>query len=78
MLASLACVDFVVRFDEDTPERLVRSVDPRVLVKGEDWREKGVVGREWVESRGGRVVLARLVPGRSTSGLLARIRGAAR
>ncbi len=74
MLASLSCVDFVVGFGEETPERLVRSVDPHVLVKGEDWRTKGVVGRAWVESRGGRVVLARLVPGKSTTGLLERIR----
>ena len=74
MLASLSCVDFVVGFGEDTPERLVRAVDPHVLVKGEDWRTKGVVGRKWVESRGGRVVLARLVAGKSTTGLLERIR----
>lgn len=73
-LAGLACVDFVVGFREDTPARLVRAVDPDVLVKGEDWRAKGVVGREWVESRGGRVVLARMTPGRSTTGLLDRIR----
>ncbi|MCK6481502.1 MAG: bifunctional heptose 7-phosphate kinase/heptose 1-phosphate adenyltransferase [Planctomycetes bacterium] len=77
-LAGLSCVDFVVGFGQDTPERLVRAVDPAVLVKGEDWRTKGVVGREWVERRGGRVVLARLVPGRSTTALLERIRGAAR
>ncbi len=75
-LASLSCVDFVVGFGEGTPERLVRAVDPHVLVKGEDWRRKGVVGREWVESRGGRVVLAPLVRGRSTSSLLERIRSA--
>jgi D-beta-D-heptose 7-phosphate kinase/D-beta-D-heptose 1-phosphate adenosyltransferase len=78
VLASLACVDFVVEFRESTPERLVRAVDPQVLVKGEDWRTKGVVGRRWVESRGGRVVLAPLVPGRSTTSILKRIRGAAR
>jgi D-beta-D-heptose 7-phosphate kinase/D-beta-D-heptose 1-phosphate adenosyltransferase len=76
-LAALSCVDFVVGFGEDTPARLVRSVDPHVLVKGEDWRTRGVVGRDWVESRGGRVVLARLVPGRSTSALLERIRALA-
>jgi D-beta-D-heptose 7-phosphate kinase/D-beta-D-heptose 1-phosphate adenosyltransferase len=72
-LAALSCVDYVVGFGEDTPERLVREVDPHVLVKGEDWREKGVVGREWVESRGGRVVLAPLVPGRSTTAILAKV-----
>ncbi len=74
ILAALRCVDFVVGFREDTPERLVRAVDPDVLVKGEDWREKGVVGREWVEGRGGRVVLAPLVPGRSTTALAAALR----
>jgi D-beta-D-heptose 7-phosphate kinase/D-beta-D-heptose 1-phosphate adenosyltransferase len=74
VLASLSCVDFVVEFREDTPERLVRAVDPRVLVKGEDWRTKGVVGRARVESRGGRVVLAPLVPGRSTTDLIRRAR----
>jgi len=74
-LAALGCVDFVVGFGEDTPERLVRSVAPDVLVKGEDWRAKGVVGRGSVEARGGRVVLVPLVPGRSTTAILRRIRG---
>jgi len=45
-----------------------------VLVKGEDWKDKGVVGREFVESRGGRVVLLPLVDGLSTSSLIERIR----
>ncbi|MHC4821586.1 MAG: D-glycero-beta-D-manno-heptose 1-phosphate adenylyltransferase [Planctomycetota bacterium] len=76
MLAALDCVDFVVGFGQDTPARLVPAVDPDVLVKGEDWREKGVVGREWVEAHGGRVVLAPLVPGRSTTSILDRIRDA--
>jgi bifunctional ADP-heptose synthase (sugar kinase/adenylyltransferase) len=44
-----------------------------VLVKGEDWKTKGVVGREFVESRGGRVVLAPVVPGHATSSILNRI-----
>ena len=48
---------------------------PDVLVKGEDWRDKGVVGREFVESHGGRVVLAPLVKGLSTTGIVDRIRG---
>jgi D-beta-D-heptose 7-phosphate kinase/D-beta-D-heptose 1-phosphate adenosyltransferase len=75
VLASLASVDFVTVFDEDTPFELIRAVQPDVLVKGEDWAEKGVVGREIVEARGGRVVLAPLVPGKSTTSLLGRIRG---
>jgi D-beta-D-heptose 7-phosphate kinase/D-beta-D-heptose 1-phosphate adenosyltransferase len=45
-----------------------------VLVKGQDWRDKGVVGREWVEKHGGKVFLAPLMPGRSTSLLAERIR----
>jgi D-beta-D-heptose 7-phosphate kinase/D-beta-D-heptose 1-phosphate adenosyltransferase len=75
VLASLAAVDYVVVFDEDTPFETIRAVQPDVLVKGEDWRDKGVVGREIVEARGGRVVLAPLVPGRSTSAVIEKIRG---
>jgi D-beta-D-heptose 7-phosphate kinase / D-beta-D-heptose 1-phosphate adenosyltransferase len=74
VLAALEMVDGVCSFGEDTPARMVERVTPRVLVKGEDWREKGVVGREWVEAHGGEVVLAPLVPGRSTTGMLDRIR----
>jgi len=74
VLAALEAVDYLVFFDEPTPERLVKAVRPDVLVKGEDWRTKGVVGREFVVSRGGRVVLAPLVKGLSTTRLLERIR----
>src|SRR5439155_14449523 len=74
VLASLASVDYVVIFDDDTPLKLIEAIVPDVLVKGSDWAEKGVVGREFVESRGGRVVLAPLVEGRSTSALIERIR----
>ncbi len=75
VLAALEMVDAVCSFGEDTPEEIVRRVTPQVLVKGEDWRERGVVGREWVERHGGEVVLAPLVPGRSTTGILERARG---
>ena len=67
VLAALEMVDAVVDFPEDTPANIVERVTPDVLVKGEDWREKGVVGREWVEKHGGRVVLAPLLEGRSTT-----------
>jgi D-beta-D-heptose 7-phosphate kinase/D-beta-D-heptose 1-phosphate adenosyltransferase len=74
VLAALEPVDAVVAFGEDTPKDLVERVSPNVLVKGEDWADKGVVGREWVERHGGKVVLAPLIPGRSTSAILGKAR----
>ena len=76
VLAALEMVDAVVPFGEDTPKAIIERVTPDVLVKGEDWADKGVVGREWVEAHGGEVFLAPLVPGRSTTGILERVRGA--
>ncbi len=76
VLAALEDVDYVVSFSEDTPERLIREITPDVLVKGEDWKDKGVVGRDWVESHGGRVVLLPLYPGRSTTAALERLKAA--
>ena len=76
VLAALEAVDYIVLFDDETPASLVEAVRPDVLVKGEDWRRKGVVGRKTVEHYGGRVVLAPLVEGISTSELIARIRRA--
>jgi D-beta-D-heptose 7-phosphate kinase/D-beta-D-heptose 1-phosphate adenosyltransferase len=75
VLAALDDVTYVAVFEEDTPAKIIRRVRPDVLVKGEDWREKGVVGREFVESRGGRVVLAPLVKDRSTTDVIRKIRG---
>ncbi len=72
VLAALGCVDYVVIFDEDEPAALIEALTPDVLVKGEDWAHH-VSGRDWVEAHGGRVVLAPLTPGRSTSGLVARL-----
>ncbi|NOT30868.1 MAG: D-glycero-beta-D-manno-heptose-7-phosphate kinase [Planctomycetes bacterium] len=74
VLAALEMVDAVVAFAEDTPLEIVQSVTPDVLVKGQDWAEKGVVGREWVERHGGKVVLAKMLPGRSTSAIVERMR----
>ncbi len=74
LLLALSCVDRVVVFDGDTPERLIRSIEPDVLVKGEDWAEEDIVGAEFVKARGGRVVRVPLLEGVSTSLLIARIR----
>jgi D-beta-D-heptose 7-phosphate kinase/D-beta-D-heptose 1-phosphate adenosyltransferase len=73
VLAALAAVDYVVPFDDDTPKALVEAVTPHVLAKGEDWRDKGVVGREWVEGHGGQVVLVPLMAGRSTTNVVDKI-----
>jgi D-beta-D-heptose 7-phosphate kinase/D-beta-D-heptose 1-phosphate adenosyltransferase len=75
VLAALEMVDAVCAFGEDTPAEIVQRVTPDVLVKGEDWAEKGVVGREWVEKHGGVVHLAPLVPGKSTTATLERAGG---
>ncbi len=77
VLAALEAVDYVVPFDEDTPLELIQEITPHVLVKGEDWRERGVVGREWVESHKGQVVLVPLLEGCSTSAIVQRVRDGA-
>ncbi len=74
VVEALASVDMVVVFGEDTPEALIREVRPAVLVKGGDWTPERIVGREFVESIGGRVVSVRLREGSSTSRLIERIR----
>lgn len=74
ILAALACVDAVVIFDEETPHAVISAMQPDVLVKGADWGEHAIVGRDLVEARGGRVVRVELSPGYSTSSILAKIR----
>lgn len=76
ILCALAAVDAVVFFGEDTPLGLIEAVDPDVLAKGGDWALEAIVGREFVEGRGGRVVTIPIVTGRSTSNLLCRMGGA--
>lgn len=72
VLAALECIDYVVLFDEDEPADLISALLPDVLVKGEDWAHY-VSGREAVEAAGGRVVLAKMVEGRSTTGTIEKI-----
>jgi D-beta-D-heptose 7-phosphate kinase/D-beta-D-heptose 1-phosphate adenosyltransferase len=74
LVRALACVDLVVLFDDDTPQRLVEAVKPDVLVKGADYAPADIVGREFVESRGGRVATIPLREGLSTSEIVKRIR----
>jgi D-beta-D-heptose 7-phosphate kinase / D-beta-D-heptose 1-phosphate adenosyltransferase len=72
VLAALEAVDLVVVFEEDTPLELIKRVRPAVLVKGADYRREDVVGREVVEATGGDVILVDLVPGHSTTAIVAR------
>ncbi|HTY49501.1 MAG TPA: D-glycero-beta-D-manno-heptose 1-phosphate adenylyltransferase [Steroidobacteraceae bacterium] len=74
LLAALACVDAVTIFDEDTPLQALQAVKPHVLVKGADYRVDQVVGRDFVEAHGGRVVLVPLMPQKSTTALVERIK----
>jgi len=74
LLAGFAAVDCVVLFDEDTPLELIRALDPDVLVKGADYSRDQIVGADFVEARGGRVVRVDLVPDQSTTRLVERLR----
>ncbi len=74
LVAALGCVDYVTVFDQRTPQRLVERLHPQVLIKGADWASGAIVGREVVERGGGKVLRIPLVQGRSTSGLIERIR----
>ena len=73
-LLALEAVDRVVLYDEATPLETIRTLLPDVLVKGADWAADQVVGRAEVEAAGGRLVRVALVPGRSTSAIVDRIR----
>ncbi len=73
VLGSLRAVDYVVIFDEDEPRDLISQILPDVLVKGKDWAHY-VSGRDIVEAHGGRVVLADMVEGRSTTATIERMR----
>lgn len=75
VLASLVDVDLVVIFGEDTPQTLIEAVRPDVLIKGSDYTIDQVVGADFVQANGGRVVLVDLVPGFSTTATVAKLTG---
>ena len=74
IVAALACVDFVTVFDEETPQRIVDDLLPDVLVKGGDWPVDQIVGRQTVESHGGKVISIAFESGFSTSDIIERIK----
>ena len=76
LLAALSCVDWVVPFDEDTPERLICALQPDVLVKGGDYRPEQIAGAQCVWARGGQVEVLSFWDGFSTTDIVKRIKGA--
>lgn len=74
VLAALAAVDAVVVFDEDDPHAIISAIQPDVLVKGADWAEDRIVGRDVVEARGGKVIRIAFAPGYSTTGMIEKMR----
>lgn len=74
VLVALSCVDYVTVFDEPTPRRLIELVRPDVYVKGGDYADRGIPEEPLVTALGGRVEILDLVPGRSTTALLDRVR----
>ena len=73
MLEELESIDYLIRFDDDTPLPLIEAIKPDVLVKGADYSKEQVVGWNVVESNGGRVALAPLIDGRSISAVIQQI-----
>ena len=76
VLAALSCIDAISIFNEETPAALIRAVKPHILVKGADWPLKSIAGRSEIMSWGGKVKRIRLLPGRSTSGILRKAKSA--
>ncbi len=74
VLAALETVDYITIFDEPDPLNLIEKIKPDILVKGQDWEKKGVIGREFVESYGGKVILAKLVEGKSSTVIIDKLK----
>ena len=75
ILSALYFVDYITIFDSATPEKLIRSIKPDILVKGGDWKGKPIAGGEFVRGLGGRVVTIPFVKGYSTTTLIDRMAG---
>jgi D-beta-D-heptose 7-phosphate kinase/D-beta-D-heptose 1-phosphate adenosyltransferase len=73
VLEELQSIDYLITFDADTPRELIEAIRPDVLVKGADYSVQQVVGHDFVESYGGKIALAPLIDGKSTSSLIQKI-----
>lgn len=74
VLAALGCVDYVVSFDEDTPQRLISHVLPNILVKGGDYKVEEIAGHKEVQANGGKVIIIPFVDGCSTTNIVKKIK----
>lgn len=74
LLAALRVVDYVTVFSEETPAEILSELQPDILVKGGDWGENEIVGRDILEARGGKVIRVSPVPGKSTTDMIEKIR----
>ena len=74
VLAALACIDYVTIFDEETPLALIETLRPDVLIKGGDWAEENIVGRDSVRSWGGCVIVIPEIEGASTTNIIEKIK----
>ena len=73
LLSSLECVDYLVLFKERTPLEVIKKLRPDILIKGADWNKSKIVGSDFVESYGGKVLTVKLVKGLSTTNLIKKI-----
>ncbi|MDQ1277726.1 MAG: D-beta-D-heptose 7-phosphate kinase / D-beta-D-heptose 1-phosphate adenosyltransferase [Thermodesulfobacteriota bacterium] len=74
IMAALESIDYVILFDDPTPQGLIEYLQPDILVKGGDWAEEAIAGADFVKAAGGRVVTIPLTEGRSTTNIVEKIR----
>ncbi|HEY5497390.1 MAG TPA: D-glycero-beta-D-manno-heptose 1-phosphate adenylyltransferase, partial [Syntrophales bacterium] len=74
IMAALESIDYVILFDDPTPQQLIEYLQPDILVKGGDWAEAAIAGADFVKASGGRVITIPLTEGRSTTNIVEKIR----
>ncbi len=73
LISGFSCVDYCIIFDQDTPQQLIRTLKPDIIVKGADYKKHQIVGADIVKKYGGKVVRIKIVRGRSTTSLIKKI-----
>ncbi|MBF0385233.1 MAG: D-glycero-beta-D-manno-heptose 1-phosphate adenylyltransferase [Candidatus Omnitrophica bacterium] len=75
VLAALESVDYVIIFEEDTPLNLIAGIKPDILIKGADWKDKGIIGSDIVQKNGGKIEYIDFIDGFSTTALIKKVAG---